>query len=735
MISDGSSAPEDQSGGGYNGVHVDLHRLRLRLQEILTSIRAFESAIQLPPVLDVSLVGEDPSRVGGIGSGETTIPGLRGLEESVRRDLDVLAKFLDDPKSEELPPLSTNAPYLVAVWEEVLAAPPPVVGIWSSFPDPGGRSTRGDDVRKSKKKRKAQDVKVDIVANGGLSWIRVNTIKNSKILSEFREIDSYLTDSDPEDDDDELGAAQCPTRPSPNEDELENSVIRMGRSLISAARHANPSIPTLRSTAKPTTATTLSTSHNPTPRIRITFRLTRLDPSPSDPSHFDPRIPQTIRTLENMGIQVKLGESDPHSPPPLSPPRVFLPTIQVNLDLSLLVALISDITHLPLPTSHEDAEDRFIPPPSYVEWKTRRMEEVILQESLEDDLDENGSGTDSGSKKKKVKLPGQGRPETGKHSRALANQAKQEMKSAILEEMHDRLLQTVRFVHGNDLSLKDVEFWTTAEARARCLRIASKISGTRERERAKALLFSPTLTATASPEDGGGPEERLKAASALYWDNSRYEERYLPLLPVRIFPQSPDEVPSFYHKSSPLPRSPFFNRLVKTCTHILAQNIVPHPRSLPSNIVSTRPVPSPLDTNSSSGMDALELEGLSLLGDDRGEIQRATVTKANPKLTAHTVESLLEGARRGWTTLTANKHSVKEILKEVKTFSGGYYAAGISVHESDEAHENVRVMMDGGGNAIETAAIWVVDPRSLAEVMSADYVPPPPAPEDRGRPP
>jgi hypothetical protein len=92
MISDGSSAPEDQSGGGYNGVHVDLHRLRLRLQEILTSIRAFESAIQLPPVLDVSLVGDDPSRVGGVGSGETTIPGLRGLEESVRRDLDVLTK-------------------------------------------------------------------------------------------------------------------------------------------------------------------------------------------------------------------------------------------------------------------------------------------------------------------------------------------------------------------------------------------------------------------------------------------------------------------------------------------------------------------------------------------------------------------------------------------------------------------------------------------------------------------
>lgn len=83
---------------------------------------------------------------------------------------------MNDPKNGELPPLSTNAPYLVAVWDEVLAAPPPVVGIWSGFPDPGGRLALGDELPETgKKKRKAQDVKVDVVADGGLSWIRVNT--------------------------------------------------------------------------------------------------------------------------------------------------------------------------------------------------------------------------------------------------------------------------------------------------------------------------------------------------------------------------------------------------------------------------------------------------------------------------------------------------------------------------------------------------------------------------------
>ena len=536
-----------------------------------------------------------------------------------------------------------------------------------------------------------------------------------------------MTDSDNDDDGGGPGAVRCPAATSHDEDELDDSVIRMGRSLTSAARLASTLIPTPSADG---TATTTTPSSSNTPRIQITVRLTRLDLSPSDPSHFDPRIPQTIKALEKMGIQVKLGESIPLPPPSSpSPPRVFLPTTRVNLDLSILVALVSDTTHIPLPKSHQDAEERFIPPESYVEWKKRRMEETVAQEPSEDEVGGDGSDAESGSgglKKKKVKLPGQGKPESVKHSRALANQAKQEMESAILQEMHDRLMQTVRLVDGGASSLKDVEFWTTAEAGMRCLKIASKISGTRERERAKALLFSPT------PADGGDDSGvGLKAASELYWRSSRYEEGYLPLPPVRIFPQTASSSDGLlsYDQSSPLPRSPFFDRLAKTCTHILAQDIVPHPRSLPSHITSDVTASPSLNpsSNPTSGTDTPEPEGLPLL-DDGGEIQRATVTKANPRLTAHTVESLLEGARRGWTTLTANKHSIKEILKEVKALSGGYYAAGIAAHEDEEAQGNRKVIEDGEGNVIETAAIWVVDPRSLAEIMSASYVPPAPSP-------
>lgn len=48
------------------------------------------------------------------------------------------------------------------------------MGIWSTFPDPG-RSIPNND-GPGKRERKGQDVKIDVVAGGGLSWIRVNTL-------------------------------------------------------------------------------------------------------------------------------------------------------------------------------------------------------------------------------------------------------------------------------------------------------------------------------------------------------------------------------------------------------------------------------------------------------------------------------------------------------------------------------------------------------------------------------
>jgi hypothetical protein len=59
-----------------------------------------------------------------------------------------------------------------------------------------------------------------------------------------------------------------------------------------------------------------------------------------------------------------------------------------------------------------------------------------------------------------------------------------------------------------------------------------------------------------------------------------------------------------------------------------------------------------------------------------GELQRAAVVRTNGRLTVHTVQSMLCGAVRGWTTLTANRASVKAVLREVRARGYGAEARG-----------------------------------------------------------
>ncbi|CDO74596.1 hypothetical protein BN946_scf184586.g1 [Trametes cinnabarina] len=530
------------------------------------------------------------------------------------------------PASASHSSLSTNAPYLIAVWNEVLHAPPPIVTIWRTFvdaPQPASVPRRGS--------RKPPGVKVDVVAAGGKRWIRVNTTKNSRLLAEFREIDSYLTGSKDELSDEE-------STPTLAQQEFDNSILRMGRSLLDAARR------------------------NPLPGDAgvpsVTLRLTRLDPAPSDPTDYDPRIAQTIERLRKMGIDVELGERDPQRLSRESPAleRRLEPTLHINLDLSLLIALVSDITHTPLPESPAEADARYVPPIRYREWKRKRLESCKRSEEIDE-----------------RRLWDEG---IGKHSRALANQALQEMARGLLQELRDRLAAVSSPI------LAGVEFWTTPEARDRCMRIVlSKIGGPNEKRRVSALFPSADMS--------------LAEAEAAYWEGSRYPPAFLPLVPIRVF-ESPTPPP---HLSPPLLSdsglllSPFFPLLARTCREILDQE-ENTPSSSSSLEVNKQGILSNSENHQHSGAP------------DEQEIERAAVTKANPRLTAHTVKSLLWGAVRGWTTLTANKSSVKAILRNIRAAEGGY---GWADQERRESEVDRTV-----------AAIWVIDPRSLAEGMRSD---------------
>lgn len=463
-----------------------------------------------------------------------------------------------------------------------------------------------------------------MVADNGRRWIRVNTIKNSRILMEFREMDSYLISSDDDDGHSPLKKENLIPQ------EFDNSVLRMGRELLEAAR-ANPYY----STEIPS----------------VTMRLTRLDPSLSDIDHetSDPRIAYTIDCLKRMGIDVQLGERqgivkeiDSNSAQPI----VFEPTTHINLDLSALIALISDTTHSHLPRDAEDANKRFIPPQRYVEWKKQRVQ------MLSDSPDATSTWEDSGI-----------------HSRVLADQAQQEMKKGLLQDIHDRL-------RSISPTLQNIQFWTTQEARQRCLQIVAKIAGTRERQRAEALLSCSicSQTTTIPTHDQ-------------FWVHSRYPSDFIPLMPIRLYPLSePDatSIESFQAHTS----SPFMTSLASTCRNILSQQ----------NISRIRESQSP--PGHSAAPDLININ-------DEGDIPPAAVTLTNPKLTVHTVQSMLWGAALGWTTLTTNRSSVKVLFKEMKRSTGG----GALTYEPPDRDVTTRA---------SRAAIWIMKPRSLAEGSRSD---------------
>lgn len=411
------------------------------------------------------------------------------------------------------------------------------------------------------------------------------------MLAEFREIDSYLTESD-SDDETESGL------PSLAQIEFDNSVLRMGRSLLVSAKE------------NPLPGTTV------TPQV--TLRLTRLDPTSENDQEQDPRIAQTIDELRKLGVDVQLGEWDTsallHRSEPSSPPLQLEPSIRINLDLSILIALVSDLTHAPLPRSAQEAEERFTPGQKYLEWKKKRTQ--LVQPGTQTELSDDSS---------RFEFDHAARP-----SRALVQQALQEMHHTLIQDVHDRISALKTSANAQ------IEFWTTPEARERCLQIVRKIGGLGEKERADQLFSSCT---------------DLETAKELFWQHSRYPKAYIPLLPIRILPagEPAQDLQPPLQALSGQPLSPFFRSLARTCRRILAQETMPHPRSI--------------DVPDSS----------NVIGDDEAftEIQRATVMKANPRLTEHTVQSMLWGAVRGWTTLTANKTSVKAFLREMKANEHG----------------------------------------------------------------
>ncbi|KAH8827521.1 hypothetical protein DL96DRAFT_1681252 [Flagelloscypha sp. PMI_526] len=427
---------------------ADIQYLRDRLNAMLSETEVFEREWQKATRPAVLLAACSPDPIP-----PADLPGLTQLRDLIKIDLKLLDKFLLEKGSKGNP--SINAPYLISVWEEILCIGSNVSHIFKAVPaskDPEESSVFVKQVRPHPKL--PPTVKIDIESHNGRRWQRINTVKNSRIIAEFKELDSYLTDDENEAED----ISEAPTS------ELDSSILVMARALTRAA-HDNPV--TILDEESPIIPT-------------ITLHLTRLDPA----AIRDPRMDQILKKLHDMGIETLLGSRpsrDGTLGRSLSPPRI-LPTAQLNLDLSCLLALVSDITHAPLPETSEECERRF----------TANLDTspLVLR------LIERGVKSVQG---------------IAIHSQQLTAQLLREIDHELIKTLHEMLVEQAGY------SISDIQFWTTNEALQRMLRIVNDIGSDTEKGRAKAI---------ADGDIGG------------FWASSRHPHQYMPLLPVQIFASS-----------------------------------------------------------------------------------------------------------------------------------------------------------------------------------------------------
>lgn len=72
--------------------------------------------------------------------------------------------------------LSTNSLYYYALWNEILLAPRPIVALNRAYTVPISHNESLEDSHVVKSKKEAPSkAKVDVIAENGRSWIRVNT--------------------------------------------------------------------------------------------------------------------------------------------------------------------------------------------------------------------------------------------------------------------------------------------------------------------------------------------------------------------------------------------------------------------------------------------------------------------------------------------------------------------------------------------------------------------------------
>ena len=403
-------------------------------------------------------------------------------------------------------------------------------------------------------------------------------ITNIRLLFEFYESDSYINSDSSFSDDSEASSSSLANFEGFNPSYLRTTLHKTAHQLLQAAA-----------------------LHTPPPKVQI--QCPRLRPDEDE----DGRVGRTISELRSLGVEVLLESSPPFGGPSFfdPPPQTSLRTTRnLNLDLSVLIALSSSIVHDPFPATGI-AEGVYKPLiRRYNKDGTPRAEEAIAKMG----------GTDNW--------------------RALTLQLESEIEAPLVDSITRTLEEE-----------EEVMFWTTREAKERLKMIVNKLGGERERRRSEGMFWEER-----SEEEN---EERARS----FWESSRHNEQvgriHLALSSIRLSSPSGSVSPS----SPSTPSNA--NATASTSSSSAYQSLNSALANLELSAPSTLHTPVHL-------VEPFSYLHPCLLAYLEPPSPGASPIKAPASLTPHTLRTLLFGIERGMTTLSANRASLKSIWKAIE---------------------------------------------------------------------
>lgn len=255
---------------------------------------------------------------------------MRPFRTLVESDIRSLGKLTDSPPDEKRAQTlrSSNVPFYEAVWSTARRCTA-VTGFSQRFYFEDQSSTNsssaqprpsGSQRRSTKQGIKKRSAFVDIIASGGAEWIKISTITETRVLFELAK--QGWEQGQSSDDDSDTNGFPAPSSNASDDDDVV-SIIRTAENLTRAAR-----------------------SH----RVRYRHPIVRLVLPKVTAGHI-PAIDTLLDAVRAIGVRLELGNASgvnletPIDYAQLTPnPTAHLTPI-LNIDCTILLALVSDLSH------------------------------------------------------------------------------------------------------------------------------------------------------------------------------------------------------------------------------------------------------------------------------------------------------------------------------------------------------------------------------------------------------